>query len=321
MAITKEERFQIVLNLPASYRRDPEYAGGGKHMVNMIQPLCYYDFVNERYTWVDEFDEVRDGKTYKSDEKIKVLHITVDQPSYYLKIDNTALDVTQAKQRKLKAWFENWPLVAHAASGGKVFSFPTKNHQRYFAGAFKANPKDILPMSVQPLKMVDETKVESLKNEDLKRTMKFVGNLNLLESDKEALTKVAFLLGLNPIDMEPFEIQNSIYEYVLNNEYYEGFQTIFENKAWDDPATLAVAIACSYQIISQNQMGRFQFAGEIISQDLPDAAFYFRANKAAWNALRIELEVKGHKFPEDAVPAAKPAKKEKVTTSEPLETA
>jgi hypothetical protein len=45
--------------------------------------------------------------------------------------------------------------------------------------------------------------------------------------------------------------------------------------------------------------GNYQFQGEVISKELKDVAYYFRSNKAAWNALKIELSYAGHTFPED----------------------
>lgn len=288
MAELKNRLVQVVLNLPQGYVRDKEYIGG-PHNVKFKTMMAYYDYKKQQFVWVDEFNNVRSTDKIKQDDQVKILEVSVDNPSFNISISPNLLDSEKRKREAVISFLENWPIVAHAKAGEGVSSFPTENHRYYFVNYYQIDNEAVLSTKDQPLKLVDNYKVEKIKNENLKRDMEFVRALNTLEESPESLEKCAYILGLNPKDLEPFEVQNKIYEFVKASELYDEFFKVFKERSWDDPASFVVALGVSENIIMKSDMGVYQYDGRSIANNLQDAAYYFRTNIDAYNNLRIQL--------------------------------
>jgi len=289
MSQQKTRLVQVVLNLPEHYQRNPEWFGGPDNIVYR-QMMAYYDHEKRQWTWVDEFDKVQSGKSYSKETKIKMLILSMEAPSYNVSISPMALDSEISEKESLISWLERWPLLAHATVGSKVDSFPTKNHRVQFQNFYNSANPETLPINLQPFKLVDNSKVEKVKNENLKRDMELVKALNTLEQSEETITKFAYVLGLNPAGMESFEIQNTIYEHIKISERYDEFFQIYKEKAWDDIATYATSLGLAYDIITKSNTGIYQFDGKPITESKSELAYYFRSNENAYNHLRILLK-------------------------------
>lgn len=295
----KKKVYIVAPNIPSGI---PKEGVARPDNVNYHAMMAYFDHKKGQFTWVDEFDNIKHG-SYKKDDKVKMLTITPTEPNYVIEISDVMSDSEKNKLKALVDFFKNWPIIAHAIPNGKVNSYPTDNHKLAWKADFQNDPKSVLAISKQPFKFIDENKVEEIRNVDLKNIQKFVISLAAVQQDEKTLEQVAFLLGLNPIEMEKFQVENLIYDYVTSNKLFDEYFKIVDNKLYDDPAEMAVAIGVSMNLIVKSDAGNYQFQGEVISKELKDVAYYFRSNRAAWNALKIELSYSGHTLPDEPVSA------------------
>lgn len=305
MSQQKTRLVQVVLNLPEYYQRNPEWFGGPENVIYR-QMMAYYDHEKRHWTWVDEFDKVQTGKSYGKDAKIKMLVLSMEAPSYNISISSQALDSEIAEKEALISFLERWPFLAHATVGNKVSSFPTKNHQIHFQNFYNPKSPDVLPINLQPFKLVDNSKVEKVKNENLKRDMELIKSMNTLEQSEDTIRKFAYVLGLNPAGMEVFEVQNLIYEHVKVTERYDDFFKYYKEKAWDDVATFAVSLGIANDLITKSNLGVYQFDGKPITESISELAYYFRSNENAFHHLRILIKERtGEELPLNTVAAPK----------------
>lgn len=300
--MAKIQKISIVPNLPVSFRRDRGPEGiespNGPDKVNYHVMMAYYNHEKGQYQWVNEFDDVKTG-AYTASDNVKMFELSERYPIYSLEISDLMSPKEVEKTTAIVNFLKEWPMIAHATSAGKVNSFPTENHKLHFKNVYKIDPKTVLSISVQPFKIIDENVVEKSRFDDNKKVQRFILSLTGLENDETAMEKVVFLLGLNPIGLTAEKQFNLIYDNVINNERFEEFHNIIENKAYDDPAQLAVSIALTEGIVYPSEAGIYQFQGEVISKDIAEVAYYFRSNKVAWNALRIELVSRNHTIPDE----------------------
>lgn len=304
----KTRLVQVVLNLPEHYQRNPEWFSGPDNVIYR-QMMAYYDHEKRQWTWVDEFDKVQTGKSYNKDTKIKMLILSLEAPSYNVTISPMALDSEVQEKEALISFLERWPLLSHATVGSKVNSFPTKNHQIQFQNFYNSANPEVLPINLQPFKLVDNSKVEKVKNENLKRDMELVKALNTLEQSEEVIIKFAYVLGLNPAGMQSFEIQNTIYEHVKITERYDEFFKIYKEKAWDDVSTYATSLGLAYDIIVKSNAGIYQFDGKPITESKSELYYYFRSNENAYHHLRILIKERTNiELPGSTTPSIKKAK-------------
>lgn len=302
----KKKVYIIAPNLPKDL---PKEGASRPDNVNYHSMMAYFDHKKGQFVWVDEFDNVKTGSYTKTD-KVKIMTITPTEPNYVIEINDIMPEGEKTKQKALVEFMKNWPIVAHAIPNGKINSFPTENHKLAFKLDYQSDSKAMLAPSKQPFKFIDESKVEEIRNVDLKNIQKFVISLSGIQQDTTVLEQVTYLLGLNPANLEKYQIENLIYDYVTSNDKYEEYFKIVENNLYKDPAELAVAIGIATSHIMMSEAGNYQFQGDVISKEIKDVAYYFRSNRAAWNALKIELGYLGHTFPDDpsVKTSSKPAK-------------
>lgn len=288
MATKKTRQIQIVLNLPVgSVSTD---SPSGLHNVEYSTMLAYYDYIKREFVYVDEFDNIKRANHIEGSTKVKRILIEPRNPSITISVKEDAPELENTKKNALIDFYYNWPLVAHALPNGSLSSFPTKNHQLHFLNVYSNSPDTILPMSSQPFKLVDNQKIEKVKNENLKNDMELIKQLNILESTPENLEKLSYMIGLNPKGLEVFEIQNKIFEYVKTEGTYDSFNEIIKNKLWNSPVDYLVAIGILEGIIVTSDSGVYQYDGRSIANNKADLVYYFSANEEMFNMLRLNVE-------------------------------
>jgi hypothetical protein len=122
----------------------------------------------------------------------------------------------------------------------------------------------------------------------------------MLVEDVEKMTKVAYMLGINPFGMDKSDLEFAIDEAVNNGSKSNEFLKILANEEYNDVHLYAVKSAIIWNIIVKNDDGFFQFGNNPIARKEESVAAHMREKEYDFNALISDLAEKGVKISKEA---------------------
>jgi hypothetical protein len=299
---SKEIRFKVMPN--------------GATNTNLYFLLSYQDPQTRQFVWLDEYEVVHRGESQPKDG-IKQLIFNSQFPFYEIVIpENSMPEVAKKKNAEIN-WFKQNPAIGRGLPNGELDSYPHKNHQIQFANIYRnGETKDeaLLP-SLQPLRYIDEFEIQELSLTEKRHFRKIAHALDMLVEDVEKMTKVAYMLGINPFGMDKSDLEFAIDEAVNNGSKSNEFLKILANEEYNDVHLYAVKSAIIWNIIVKNDDGFFQYNSNPIARKEESVAAHMREKEYDFNALISDLAEKGVKISKET------AKKGSKAANKPAETA
>jgi hypothetical protein len=308
---SKEKRFKVMPN--------------GAANTYLYFLLSYQDPQTNQFVWIDEYDVVHRGNEQPKDG-IKMLTFGKEFPFYEIVISEKAMPEVVKKKTAEINWFKQNPSVGRGLPNGDLDSYPHENHKVRHATIYRnGETKDeaLLP-SLQPYRYIDQEESQEISLTEKRHFRKIAHALDMLVEDVEKMTKVAYMLGINPFGMDKSDLEFAIDEAVNNGSKSNEFLKILANEEYNDVHLYAVKSAIIWNIIVKNDDGFFQYNSNPIARKEESVAAHMREKEYDFNALISELAEKGVKISKEAAKKgakaankpAEPAKEVKITDDE-----
>jgi len=275
----KEKRFKLMPN--------------GAANTNLYQLCSYQNPKTLQFTWVDNFDKVHTGSDQPT-SGIKQHVFNSQFPFYEIVIKDNMMPEPRKKMEALINWYKAWPLVGRALPDGAIDSYPHENHKTQFAREYAngANAKEALLQRLQPLRYYDYEEIQSISLSDARFKRKLGTALEAITGNKDVLTKIAYLLGINPYGMDADDIEFAIDESVSNGSKGNDFLRIISDQDYNDPYTYAVNVGITLGILLKNEDGFFQYNGNPIARKKESVIAHMKEKAYDFNALVSDLAEK-----------------------------
>jgi hypothetical protein len=266
---------------------------GPSNMTNHI-PLCYFHATRKKYLYLDRYHQVQ--AVDEVDANANIAMLTIDSVNNGFNLTFAKTDADAKKNEQTMNFFKEWPIVARSLPHNEVDSYPSDHHKKHFANIYKADSKEALPVSVQPLKYIDEVEQTTLNAKEKRSKMQISTSLNTVAKEEKKMVSICFLLGIDPYGLGEDEIFNVLYDAVMDGDKGDRFLEIIQDAKWDNRLVLAVETAKVLGLITVDDNGLYQFLGEPISRDSKALPYYFKTNNAHLINLKHELIGKGMDF-------------------------
>lgn len=285
--LKKEKRFKVMPN--------------GAANTNLYQLCSYQDPKTLQFTWIDTFGNVHSGPDQPT-SGIRNHVFNSQFPFYEVVIKENVLDGPRKKLEAEINWYKAWPLVGRALPDGTIDSYPHENHQVQFAREYAngANAKEALLQRLQPLRYYDYEEIQTVALSDARFKRKLGTALEAITGNLDVLTKIAYLLGINPYGQTADDIEFAIDEAVTNGTKGNDFLKIITEQDYNDPYTYAVNVGITLGLILQNEDGFYQFNGNPIARKKESVIAHMREKVYDFNALVSDLEAKSIIIDKDA---------------------
>lgn len=291
---SKEIRFKVIPN--------------GATNTNLYFLLSYQDPQTRQFVWIDEYEKV-----HRANEQpktgIKQLIFNSQLPFYEIVIPENAFPEVVKKKTEEMNWFKQNPDIGRGLPDGEMDSYPHENHKIKYANIYQnglTKDEALLP-SQQPLRYIDEEEIKEISLTEKRHFRKVSQALDLLIDDVEKMTKVAYMLGINPFGMDSSDLEFAIDEAVNYGSKSNEFLKIIANEEYNNTYLYAVKSAIIWNIIVRNEDGFYQYNGNPIARKEESVAAHMREKEYDFNALISDLEEKGVKISKEK------AKKEATT--------
>lgn len=275
----KEKRFKLMPN--------------GAANTNLYQLCSYQNPKTLQFTWIDNFGKVHVGSD-QPNSGIRQHVFNSQFPFYEIVIKENMLPEPKKKLEAEIAWYKAWPLVGRALPDGAIDSYPHENHKAQFFREYDngRNKDEALLQRLQPLRYYDYEEIQSISLKDARFKRKLGTALEAITGNKDLLTKISYLLGINPYGMDADSIEFAIDEAVTNGTKGNDFLRIIDEEDYNDAYTYAVNVGITMGIIVVNEDGFYQYNSNPIARKKESVIAHMKEKSYDFNGLISDLAEK-----------------------------